>query len=76
MHQRRKGAHTSTANEQEAEGKHQEEGARAGGSWRRILLLILAITIHNIPGQREHTTTHTNTHTMFGSCYKFVRKKT
>lgn len=49
VYQRRKGAHSSGANGQEAEGKSQEEGGRAGSSWRRILLLILAITIHNIP---------------------------
>lgn len=62
VYQRRKGAHSSGANGQEAEGKSQEEGGRAGSSWRRILLLILAITIHNIPGQH---TMHTHTWCLF-----------
>lgn len=66
VYQRRKGAHSSGANGQEAEGKSQEEGGRAGSSWRRILLLILAITIHNIPGQ--HTM---HTHLMFVSFYLY-----
>ncbi len=29
-------------------------GVAAGVSWRRILLLIIAITVHNIPGKYMH----------------------
>ncbi|XP_008313016.2 zinc transporter ZIP11 isoform X2 [Cynoglossus semilaevis] len=50
VHQRRRTAqHPGVLNEQEMESKQQEEARKTGSSWRRILLLILAITIHNIP---------------------------
>lgn len=50
MYQRRRGTHSGISNGQEAGSKQAEEIGRTGSSWRRILLLILAITIHNIPG--------------------------
>lgn len=53
VYQRRKGPHGGSTNGQETGSKHHEELGRTGSSWRRILLLILAITIHNIPGQNE-----------------------
>uniref|UniRef100_A0A8C6TQQ7 Zinc transporter ZIP11 n=1 Tax=Neogobius melanostomus TaxID=47308 RepID=A0A8C6TQQ7_9GOBI len=49
VYQRKKGSHSSSGEGQEAGSKQQEAAARAESSWRRILLLILAITIHNIP---------------------------
>lgn len=49
VHQRKRGSHSSSGEGQETGSKQQEAAARAGSSWRRILLLILAITIHNIP---------------------------
>lgn len=49
VYQRKKGHQSSIADGQEAGGKQQEVAGRTGSSWRRILLLILAITIHNIP---------------------------
>lgn len=55
VYQRRKGPHSGASNGQEVEGKQQEAVGRTGSSWRRILLLILAITIHNIPGQNATT---------------------
>ncbi|CAG13841.1 unnamed protein product, partial [Tetraodon nigroviridis] len=50
VYQRRRGTHLGISNGQEAGSKQVEEIGRKGSSWRRILLLILAITIHNIPG--------------------------
>ncbi|XP_028264443.1 zinc transporter ZIP11 isoform X2 [Parambassis ranga] len=49
VYQRRRGPHTANSDGQETESKQQEGAGRTGSSWRRILLLILAITIHNIP---------------------------
>ncbi|KAM3592249.1 uncharacterized protein V6R79_015369 [Siganus canaliculatus] len=49
VYQRRRGPHPGSTDGQETGSKHQDEVGRAGSSWRRILLLILAITIHNIP---------------------------
>lgn len=49
VYHRKKGSHSSSGEGQETGSKQQEAAARAGSSWRRILLLILAITIHNIP---------------------------
>ncbi|XP_053712243.1 zinc transporter ZIP11-like isoform X1 [Synchiropus splendidus] len=48
VYQRRKGPHSGGADGRATETK-QDTGEHAGNSWRRILLLILAITIHNIP---------------------------
>lgn len=48
-YQRKRASHSNNAEGQEAGSKQQEAAARAENSWRRILLLILAITIHNIP---------------------------
>lgn len=53
MYHRRRGTHSGISNGQEAGSKQVEEIGRMGSSWRRILLLILAITIHNIPGLSE-----------------------
>lgn len=50
IHQRRRGTQSGISNGQEVGNKQAEEVGRTGSSWRRILLLILAITIHNIPG--------------------------
>ncbi|XP_035522401.1 zinc transporter ZIP11-like [Morone saxatilis] len=49
VYQRRRGPHSGSSDGQETGSKQQEEVGRTGSSWRRILLLILAITIHNIP---------------------------
>ncbi|KAM7382088.1 hypothetical protein PAMA_012792 [Pampus argenteus] len=49
VYQRRRGPHLGTSDGQETGNKQQEALGKAGNSWRRILLLILAITIHNIP---------------------------
>lgn len=49
VYHRKRGSHSSNGDGQETGSKQQEAAARAGSSWRRILLLILAITIHNIP---------------------------
>ncbi|XP_019719060.1 zinc transporter ZIP11 isoform X1 [Hippocampus comes] len=38
-----------SSNDQETGSAHPELTGHSGSSWRRILLLILAITIHNIP---------------------------
>ncbi|KAM9837644.1 zinc transporter ZIP11 [Aulostomus maculatus] len=45
---RRRGPPTGGSDGQETERKPQEV-VQTGSSWRRILLLILAITIHNVP---------------------------
>ncbi|KAM6951190.1 zinc transporter ZIP11 [Aplochiton taeniatus] len=49
VHQRRKGPHSGPSEGQEAGSRQQEGMGQTGNSWRRIVLLILAITIHNIP---------------------------
>ncbi|KAG8008967.1 Zinc transporter ZIP11 [Nibea albiflora] len=49
VYQRRRGPHSGSSDGHETGSKQQEEVGRTGSSWRRILLLILAITIHNIP---------------------------
>ncbi|CAK6961804.1 zinc transporter ZIP11-like isoform X2 [Scomber scombrus] len=49
VYQRRKGPHSGSSDGQETGNKQQEGVGQTGSSWRRILLLILAITIHNIP---------------------------
>ncbi|XP_049320773.1 zinc transporter ZIP11 isoform X2 [Astyanax mexicanus] len=48
-YQRRKGAPSGHSEEQEVGTRPPEVSAASGSSWRRIVLLILAITIHNIP---------------------------
>lgn len=53
VHQRKRGAHVGPSEGQEMGSRQQEAVGRPGSSWRRILLLILAITIHNIPGESE-----------------------
>ncbi|KAM8730209.1 zinc transporter ZIP11 isoform 3-T3 [Acanthopagrus schlegelii] len=49
VYQRRRGPHSGSSDGQETGSKQQEEVSHTGSSWRRIVLLILAITIHNIP---------------------------
>lgn len=49
VYQRRKGPHSGSTEGQEVGVRQQEEAGQRGNSWRRIVLLILAITIHNIP---------------------------
>ncbi|CAN9508935.1 unnamed protein product [Ophioblennius macclurei] len=49
VHQRRRGPHSGLSEGQEPGSKQQEGAGQTGNSWRRIVLLILAITIHNIP---------------------------
>ncbi|KAK5905548.1 hypothetical protein CgunFtcFv8_001501 [Champsocephalus gunnari] len=49
VYQRRRGAHTASSDGQDTGSKQQEGVGQTGSSWRRIVLLILAITIHNIP---------------------------
>ncbi|XP_029384143.1 zinc transporter ZIP11 isoform X2 [Echeneis naucrates] len=49
VHQRKRGLHSGTSDGQEKESTQQEGVGKTASSWRRILLLILAITIHNIP---------------------------
>ncbi|XP_054624555.1 zinc transporter ZIP11-like isoform X2 [Dunckerocampus dactyliophorus] len=46
---RKRVSHWDSSDVQQTESKHPEMAGRSGSSWRRILLLILAITIHNIP---------------------------
>ncbi|XP_041830032.1 zinc transporter ZIP11-like isoform X2 [Melanotaenia boesemani] len=48
VYQRRRGPHSGQLDGQET-GSKQQEVVGQTSSWRRILLLILAITIHNIP---------------------------
>ncbi|XP_041818472.1 zinc transporter ZIP11-like isoform X2 [Chelmon rostratus] len=48
VYQRRRGPHSGSSDGQET-GSRQQEVGQTASSWRRILLLILAITIHNIP---------------------------
>ncbi|XP_076028188.1 zinc transporter ZIP11 [Genypterus blacodes] len=49
VYQRRKGASSGGGEGQDTGGRQQEGAGQTGSSWRRIVLLILAITIHNIP---------------------------
>lgn len=49
VYQRRRVPHSAGSDGQETERKQHEGVAQAASSWRRIVLLILAITIHNIP---------------------------
>nr|XP_020477667.1 zinc transporter ZIP11 isoform X2 [Monopterus albus]XP_020477668.1 zinc transporter ZIP11 isoform X2 [Monopterus albus] len=49
VYQRRRGTHLGSSDGQETAKKQQDVVGQTGSSWRRILLLILAITIHNIP---------------------------
>ncbi|XP_068161593.1 zinc transporter ZIP11-like isoform X2 [Antennarius striatus] len=49
VYQRRKGPYSGSSDGQETGSKLHGEVGRTASSWRRILLLILAITIHNIP---------------------------
>ncbi|XP_007560699.1 zinc transporter ZIP11 isoform X1 [Poecilia formosa] len=49
VYQRRRGPNSGHFDGQEAGSKTPEEVGQTDNSWRRILLLILAITIHNIP---------------------------
>ncbi|ROJ44626.1 Zinc transporter ZIP11 [Anabarilius grahami] len=49
VYQRRRAPNTGHTEEQEVSTKPQEQTSQSGSSWRRIVLLILAITIHNIP---------------------------
>uniref|UniRef100_A0A8C2BZX7 Zinc transporter ZIP11 n=1 Tax=Cyprinus carpio TaxID=7962 RepID=A0A8C2BZX7_CYPCA len=49
VYQRRRGPNTGHTEEHDVSHKAQEVSGQTGSSWRRIVLLILAITIHNIP---------------------------
>ncbi|XP_038135989.1 zinc transporter ZIP11-like isoform X2 [Cyprinodon tularosa] len=49
VYQRRRGTNLGHSDGQESGTKTPEGVGQTGNSWRRILLLILAITIHNIP---------------------------
>ncbi|XP_034414925.1 zinc transporter ZIP11-like isoform X2 [Cyclopterus lumpus] len=49
VYQRRRVPHSAGSDEQETRRKQHEAVGQAASSWRRIVLLILAITIHNIP---------------------------
>ncbi|XP_078794168.1 zinc transporter ZIP11 isoform X3 [Oryzias latipes] len=49
VHQRRRTPHSGSSDGPETGSKEQEGAGQTGHRWRRILLLILAITIHNIP---------------------------
>ncbi|KAF3853210.1 hypothetical protein F7725_013898 [Dissostichus mawsoni] len=49
VYQRRRGPNSASSDEQDTGSKQQEGVGQTGSSWRRIVLLILAITIHNIP---------------------------
>ncbi|CAL8381927.1 unnamed protein product [Gadus morhua 'NCC'] len=49
VHQRRRGSFHGPEAQDADNRQEQEEMVRRGSSWRRIMLLILAITIHNIP---------------------------
>lgn len=49
VYQRRKAPQSGSSGGREMESKQPEQPEREANSWRRILLLILAITIHNIP---------------------------
>ncbi|AWP17299.1 Zinc transporter SLC39A11 isoform 2 [Scophthalmus maximus] len=49
VHQRRRGQHPGSSDGPEGGSKQQDGAGKSGNSWRRVVLLILAITIHNIP---------------------------
>ncbi|XP_070401600.1 zinc transporter ZIP11 isoform X6 [Nothobranchius furzeri] len=49
VYKRKRGPNSTQFEEQETGSKQHEAIGPMGSSWRRILLLILAITIHNIP---------------------------
>ncbi|KAM6964054.1 zinc transporter ZIP11 isoform 1-T2 [Tautogolabrus adspersus] len=49
VYQRKRGPHLGHSEDGETGSKQPEQVGQTGSSWRRILLLILAITIHNIP---------------------------
>ncbi|XP_071763558.2 zinc transporter ZIP11 isoform X2 [Centroberyx gerrardi] len=49
VYQRRRGAQAGSSEGQETGSRQQEGAGQTASSWRRIVLLILAITIHNIP---------------------------
>ncbi|XP_049419909.1 zinc transporter ZIP11-like isoform X2 [Epinephelus fuscoguttatus] len=49
VYQRRRGTLSASSDGQETGNKQQEGAGQTASSWRRIVLLILAITIHNIP---------------------------
>ncbi|XP_016391275.1 zinc transporter ZIP11-like [Sinocyclocheilus rhinocerous] len=51
VYQRRRGLNTGHTEEHDLSPTAQEVSGQTGSSWRRIVLLILAITIHNIPGE-------------------------
>lgn len=52
VHHRRKATHSGQVTEEKEVGARQQEVISPSAcSWRRIVLLILAITIHNIPGK-------------------------
>ena len=49
----RRGQQTSGTTDQIQQDKNQNEEQRLRDqSWKRILLLIIAITVHNIPGKK------------------------
>lgn len=72
VYQRRRGTHSGVSNGQEAGSKQVEEIGRTGSSWRRILLLILAITIHNIPGLSGLSGLTHKTHTIITVVRRFA----
>ncbi|KAM3859786.1 zinc transporter ZIP11 [Diretmus argenteus] len=49
VYQRRRAPQSGSPEVQETGSRQQEGAAQAASSWRRVVLLILAITIHNIP---------------------------
>lgn len=49
VYQRRRGPYSGSSDGQETGSKQHEEALQTSSSWRRIVLLILAITIHNVP---------------------------
>ncbi|KAJ8362832.1 hypothetical protein SKAU_G00116630 [Synaphobranchus kaupii] len=49
VYQRKRGLPTGPVEEQGVARGPQEVAGLSGSSWRRIVLLIMAITIHNIP---------------------------
>ncbi|XP_030629989.1 zinc transporter ZIP11 isoform X2 [Chanos chanos] len=49
VYQRRKGTNPGSLEGPEISSRPHEETGQSGSSWRRVVLLILAITIHNIP---------------------------
>ncbi|XP_063817219.1 zinc transporter ZIP11 isoform X2 [Pseudophryne corroboree] len=48
VYQRKRGIHSPSSEDSSLAGTRESQH-KGGGSWRRIMLLILAITIHNIP---------------------------